>query len=1079
MFVYEGNIGSGITIDGIPVESVMLRLDALKADLSIFVFETEKGFRVDCEYNARYYEAWSMRSLVESTILSAQAMIKGETLDMISLLSADEKKRLDERTFVAKEVEDADIVTLFKRSAKNYPDNNAVIFRDKHISYKELDALTDRVAAYLQSKGIEKEDRVSVLVPRGEYMVIAALGVLKAGAAYEPLDPSYPPERLNFMVKNASSKLVIADEELIGSLSEYEGERLFIKDIESLPNDKPVDPQIKGENMFIILYTSGTTGTPKGVMLEHRNLVNFCAWYRDHYDLKPESVVGAYASFGFDADMMDLYPALTTGAAVYIIPEDMRLNLNDLGEAFEENKVTHVFMTTQMGRMFAENVRNKSLLHLSVGGETLAPVAPPKDFALWNGYGPTECTIFSTVCKIDKLYYRNPIGAALDNYRLYVVGKNGDELPVGALGELWISGAGVGRGYLDLPEQTKKVFIENPFSNEEGFRRAYRTGDVVRRLYDGSIDFVGRNDGQVKIRGFRIELSEVEGVIREYEGVKNVTVQAFEDKAFGGKFLAAYVVSDKKLDFNAIGEFIKSKKPPYMVPAAFMQLDSIPLNQNQKVNKRALPTPQRNAAQQASKDQPATELEREICKVFANILGLETIGATDDFFDMGGTSISAAKVAMYAANKNYPVAYKDIFDNPTARALAKHISSVSGEVSESAAEEIETKEESLKYNAVRFVNDISSDRPLGRTLIAGATGFLGSHILYELLKNKVETVALSRGSKTLDAKTRLSAMMMYYFDVTADDELGSGLTVIDGDITNDDLLIKLKDEKIDTIINAAACVKHFAADDTIERINVLGVENLIKVARSHGARLVQISTLSVAGENVDGKFPETFKMKENQLFFGQDISNKYVNSKFKAEKAILEAVDEGLDAKIIRVGNLMSRLSDGEFQVNAITNNFMRNLKGYAVLKKFPVNSLDATVDFTPIDEVAKAVLSLATVDKKFTVFHAANSHAVQMGDVIYAMNALGFGIEIVPDDVFMAALKETLADDEKNMLVSALINYASSDGKTHSFIQTDNEFTNKALYHLGFKWPITDERYLENAINALVGLNFFIRTDI
>ena len=1080
MFVYEGNIGTGLTVGGQPAESVMLKLDALKADLSVFVYETGNGFRLDCEYNARYYEEWSIRSLLQSTVAALNAMISGVKIDEISLLSPQEKARLD-ATFVAHETEDTDVVTLFRRAAAAYPERNAVIFRDKRLTYRQLDEISDRVAAYVQSRGVGKEDRVSILVPRGEYMVIAALGVLKAGAAYEPLDPSYPPERLNFMVQNAKAKLVIADSALIGLLSEYEGDRLFIEDVPSLPQAKPVDPSLKGNNMFIILYTSGTTGTPKGVMLEHHNLVNFCTWYRAHYDLTPESVVGAYASFGFDADMMDLYPALTTGAAVYVIPEDMRLDLNALNEAFKENGVSHVFMTTQMGRMFAENIAGESLAHLSVGGETLAPVNPPKGFALWNGYGPTECTIFSTIWKIDCLYYRNPIGAALWNYKLYVVGKAGDELPVGALGELWIAGAGVGRGYLDLPEQTKKVFIANPFDSTSGFERAYRTGDVVRRLADGSIDFVGRNDGQVKIRGFRIELAEVEGVIREYPGVKNVTVQAFEDKAFGGKFLAAYVVADDKLDFGAIGEFIKSKKPPYMVPAAFMQLDEIPLNQNQKVNKRALPAPVRNAADTSVKDEPTTALEREICKVFANILGLEKVGATDDFFDIGGTSISAAKVSMYAAGKNYPVAYKDIFDNPTARALAKHITEASGQTAETqAVQEEEKSEEALRHNAVTYVNEIASVRPLGRTLLAGGTGFLGSHILKALLDDGVDTVVLSRSSKTLDAKTRLSAMMMYYFDETADDLVDNRLTVIDGDITNADLLDKLKDEQIDTIINAAACVKHFAADDIIERINVGGVENLIKVALAHDARLIQISTLSVAGENVGNKFPPTYRMKETQLYFGQDISNKYVNSKFKAEQAIVEAIErEGLDAKMIRVGNLMSRLSDGEFQVNAITNGFMRNLKGYATLKKFPVNSMDAVIDFTPIDEVAKAVLLLSTTGKEFTTFHAANSHQVQMGDVIYAMNEMGFGIDVVPDEEFVRALKEMMADEKKNMLVSALINYASSDGKAHAFIQSDNEFSNKALYHLGYKWPITDERYLENAIRALAELNFFIRTDI
>jgi thioester reductase-like protein len=215
------------------------------------------------------------------------------------------------------------------------------------------------------------------------------------------------------------------------------------------------------------------------------------------------------------------------------------------------------------------------------------------------------------------------------------------------------------------------------------------------------------------------------------------------------------------------------------------------------------------------------------------------------------------------------------------------------------------------------------------------------------------------------------------------------------------------------------------------------------------------------------------------LDFGQDVSNKYVHSKFNAEKAILEAVDkDGVDGKIIRVGNLMSRQRDGEFQANSITNGFMRDLKGYATLHEFPVNSMDATVDFSPIDEVAKTIILLAKTPQKFTVFHSANSHMVEMGDIIYVLNELGFDIKVVPDKDFLESMKRMMMDETKSMLVSSLISYSSSDMHTHSFIGSDNEFTNKALYHLSYKWPITDYEYLKNAIISLQTLDFFERTD-
>ena len=274
-------------------------------------------------------------------------------------------------------------------------------------------------------------------------------------------------------------------------------------------------------------------------------------------------------------------------------------------------------------------------------------------------------------------------------------------------------------------------------------------------------------------------------------------------------------------------------------------------------------------------------------------------------------------------------------------------------------------------------------------------------------------------------------------------------------------------------------MKHFSNDDIIERINVGGVKNLIEIALAHKARMIQISTLSVAGENIDHKFPEHFLMKECELDIGQDISNKYIHSKFMGEAAMLEAIhDKGLDGKIVRVGNLMSRQSDGEFQINSITNGFMRALRGYYALGKFPISGLDDTTDFSPIDEVAKTILILATAPKQFTVFHSANSHPVEMGDVVQAMNDSGLHIDNVNEKEFMDAVIDATNDEEKSKKVSALITYTSNDNHTHSYILTDNRFTIKALYRLGYKWPITDQEYLVKAIKSLISLEFFERND-
>ena len=550
------------------------------------------------------------------------------------------------------------IVSLFRQQAKATPDNIAVVFKDKKFTYTEVDDMSDRIAGYIASKGLGQEDVVSILIPRSEWMVIASLGVLKAGCAYQPLDPTYPKERLNFMMQDANARLLIADEELRPIVDDYQGEVLLTKDLQNLGKSGEKEPtansqEPKANSLFILLYTSGSTGVPKGCMLEHRNLVVFCDWYRRYYDLQPGDHVAAYASYGFDACMMDMYPALTTGATVYIIPEEIRLDLIALNNYFETNHITHAFMTTQVGCQFAE-MDNHSLRHLSVGGESFIPVEPPANFQLHNGYGPTECTIFTTTYPIHQYEKNAPIGKPLDTFRLYVVDQDGHLVDSGQEGELWISGPQVARGYLNRPEQNAQAFTPNPFCQDSDYERVYHTGDIVRWLPDGNLQFIGRRDGQVKIRGFRIEMREVEAVIKEFPGVKDVTVQAFDNEG-GGKFIAAYIVSDEQIDIEALNSFILERKPPYMVPATTMQIDAIPLNQNQKVDKRALPKPEKTVSVGMQLTPPQNELQRELVDMVGKIIHNAEFGIDTPLRYVGLTSISAIRLAA-TAYKQYGVA---------------------------------------------------------------------------------------------------------------------------------------------------------------------------------------------------------------------------------------------------------------------------------------------------------------------------------------------------------------------------------------------------------------------------------------
>lgn len=384
-------------------------------------------------------------------------------------------------------------------------------------------------------------------------------------------------------------------------------------------------------------------------------------------------------------------------------------------------------------------------------------------------------------------------------------------------------------------------------------------------------------------------------------------------------------------------------------------------------------------------------------------------------------------------------------------------------------------EELLAKNSLEQIDTIKKGS-LGNILLTGATGFLGIHVLREFLTNCTGKVyCMVRKGSYDSCEKRLMHMLMYYFDRTFEEEFEERIECIDGDITDRDMLMGLSGYDFTTVINCAACVKHFVNDDILDRVNVEGVRNIIELCKKSGKRLIQISTTSVAGEGNDLTVPITKLMRENELYFGQIVENDYIRTKFLAERFLLEAcAKDGLDGKIIRVGNLMSRKSDGEFQINFVTNGFMRTLNAYRTLGQFPMGAMHQPAEFSPIDSTAAAIITLAASESEFTVFHAYNSHKIYMSDVIYAMNRYGFDIEVVPDEVFEATLKAAAGQEHKSDAVLGLIAYASDDENKRYEIMAENRFTVEGLYRLGYKWPITDDAYLENAIRALDTLGFF-----
>ena len=1060
MYAYQLGVLSVYRVKGQVMATENMELNVPKFKIAFYIVEVNGQPSVAIEYDNGRYSREMMQSLAQSVsnAVSAFAAQPTAALRAISLMDEAQTKLLDSFNETAVPYDDTQtILSLFKAQVAKTPDALALVYTDKRFTYREVDEISDRIAAGLHPT----TNVIAIKVQRSEWMVLGALAVLKTGCAYLPLDPSYPEERLSYMQQDANSCMLLTEKEF-EELSKS-------RDAET---SKPRDIEMKPSDLFILLYTSGSTGVPKGVQLEHGNLVAFCHWYQRYYDLHEGHKVAAYASFGFDACMMDLYPALTCGAAVYIVPEDLRLNLPELGRYFDQEGITHSFMTTQIGYQFATNVECHSLQHLSVGGEALSALNPPTDYKMHNGYGPTECTIFTTTYLVKEYEQHIPIGKPLDNLQLYIMDTNGQRLPLGATGELWVSGPQVSRGYLNLPQKTAETFVT------WNGKRCYRTGDIVRYLPDGNIQFVGRRDGQVKIRGFRIELKEVEAVIRQFEGIKDATVQAF-DYPNGGKFIAAYIVSDQAIDVQALNAFIRERKPPYMVPAATMQIDVIPLNQNQKVNKRALPAPK---IQTDDHDYvaPANDTEKLFADIFASVLSLDKVGATDNFFELGGTSLMVTRVIIEADKAGKHIAYADLFAHTTPRALAQLVNG------QDAAAESETPDREITefdYSAINEIlqaNSLESFKTgerqeLGNVLLTGATGYLGIHVLKELIDSDAKTITcLVRGKSKEDAERRVRNLLFYYFSQHFDDLFGTRIFVVQGDVTSD-FSHQLSEVSIQTVFNCAANVKHFSKGTDIEDVNIGGAQRCVDFCLATGAALVHVSTTSTGGVWIGNNAPAPI-LTERNIWFGQYLGNQYMHSKFLADRLILDAVaTKGLRAKIMRVGNLAARSYDGEFQVNFSTNSYMGRIKIFNMLGCCPYDQYDQPTEFSPIDQTAKAIVLLATTPKECTVFQPYNTHTRLLGNVLQVLDKLGTEMQFVEPEAFGMAIQQAALDPQKAPLLTTMLAYQNiAHGQPTQIVDRNNEYTSQVLLRLGFRWTEPDNEYIGRMLTAISQLGFF-----
>ena len=1107
MVAYQGDV-----IDGNPclgdsegvVEELSLEIVKMPVILDVWHRGDEK-IEIEIEYDSSLYSEHDMRLFGEAIRALAERMATADVQAAITSLPvvADGQQAKLIELGAGKHI-DMDITqtfaNLFVAQAKRTPDNLAVADKDSELTYRQMDEYSNLLAHRFIDLGIVPDDLVCVMLERTKEFPLTVLSLHKSGAAYVPLDFEYPNARLSYMLENSESKLLVTTHDVLeakmaeGDFNLANAQPFFLDDLfaeegiaEEASRAAAVDLS-RPEGVAYMIYTSGSTGTPKGARLHQAGLRNFIAAVIDMEHLTAEDRISGHRSFSFDAHIEDMYPALTIGGSFHVMPSEIRKDLGAIRQFLFDHQITGGGYSTAVTCLLLNTFDDLPVRFITGGGEKMAGVYSDH-IEIINVYGPTECTDDTSYYAIKPGTHVDeiPIGESIANCWNFVVDEAGHLLPQGAAGELCFAGIQVGLGYWHREEQTNKVFGDCPFVEKDAWGRKvrmYHTGDLCRWNADGQIEYISRIDTQVKLRGFRIELGEIENAICRFKAIRNAVAEV---KEIGGlQHLCAYFTADEPIDEHALKEFLSQSLTDYMVPDAYMQMQELPLTPNGKVNRKALPEPKISQAEAAAFVEPEGELETDIAEAFQKVLGADRISANDDFFLLGGTSISAIKLVAALMLKGYQLVFKDVFMCKTPRVLAAYLRGKEDGAAGTAGETIvvneadSSQQQKSRYADILDGNTLDAMRqgerqPMGDILLTGATGFMGIHFLRELIEHEQGRIyCILRRKGSVSAESRLRSLLFYYFDNSYETLFGKRIFVVEGNVTDASFFNSL-DIKVDTVVNCAANVKHFSAGNDIELVNVESVRNLIGWCLKHDARLVHTSTTSVAGQSVDGTpSPDTI-LTEHMFDFGQSLANQYVRSKYDAEQLIFDAIRQhGLNAKIMRVATLASRNSDGEFQINFRTNGFMGRLKTYAELGCVPFDMLDAPCELSPIDDVCRACHLLATTPRQMVVFHPCNNHTLPLGDVLRCMESVGIHVKPVERDAFDKRVGELMQDESKTQVLQPLLAYAENSGHQVSFIRHDSQFTTQVLYRLDYHWPYTSWDYVERFIQAIDGFNFF-----